>query len=652
MRQKIIINSTPYESRVALLENETLVEIHIERTQQRSIAGNIYIGRVTRVLPGMQAAFVDIGLEKAGFIHASDLFGGPLPAGYAEDVIDELNDPDETDDTAVSDLADGRDQLGEQDQNDEHDELIEYDELDVLDEADAADGFDGLQPEEDTEDEFVETADPARAARPAARSFSNGRGRYRRSPGPMLPLEEKIKKNQEILIQVAKESLGTKGPRLTSHISLPGRHLVYTPTATHIGVSRRIADPKERRRLRETVAGMKAEGGFIVRTACEGLPKKEIQDDMKFLLKLWSRLSKKREENSAPALLHEDMDVILRTIRDLLTSDVDEIVVDNAQDYERLKAFATDFMPRSTTRMKLHDQPEPIFDHYNIESQISKALERRVYLKSGGHIVVDQTEALTAIDVNTGRFVGKHDQEETMLRTNLEATTAVVEQLRLRNLGGLIIIDFIDMERAANRNKVTETMRAALRKDKTRSNMRKISELGLVQMTRKRTRENLKHQLCDPCSYCAGNGVLRSAQTIAYTILRQLHKAARLHSTASTLMIKAHPEVITFLYDEESDQIDSQERALRKHFFLRATPGMHLEDFDISPVGPEPARLPAARPSAARTSTTPKTASKIASKTDKASEQEPPKRKPAAARSRRRSSTSTGTRSDTKASPT
>ena len=659
MRQKIIINSTPYESRVALLENETLVEIHIERTQQRSIAGNIYIGRVTRVLPGMQAAFIDLGLEKAGFIHASDLFGGPLPAGYAEDVIDELADPDdqedldalddpddlnETDDIALSDSAD------EHDERDEHDELIEYDELDILDEADAADGFDGLQPEEDDEDEPVETADPADpepAARPAARSFSNGRGRYRRSSGPMLPLEEKIKKNQEILVQIAKESLGTKGPRLTSHISLPGRHLVYTPTASHIGVSRRIADPKERRRLRETVASMKAEGGFIVRTACEGLPKKEIQDDMKFLLKLWSRLSRKREENSAPALLHADMDVILRIIRDLLTSDVDEIVVDNAQDYERLKAFATDFMPRSTTRMKLHDQLEPIFDHYNIESQISKALERRVYLKSGGHIVVDQTEALTAIDVNTGRFVGKHDQEETMLRTNLEATKVVVEQLRLRNLGGLIIIDFIDMERAANRNKVTETMRAALRKDKTRSNMRKISELGLVQMTRKRTRENLKHQLCNPCSYCAGNGVLRSAQTIAYTILRQLPKVARLHATAATLMIKAHPEVITFLYDEESDQIDSHERDLRKHFFLRATPGMHVEDFDISPVGPVPARLPAARTNTARTTTTAKPA-----KTTKEAEQDPPKRKPAAARSRRRSSTSAGARSDTKVSPT
>jgi ribonuclease G len=668
VRQKIIINSTPYESRVALLEHETLVEIHIERTQQRNIAGNIYTGRVTRVLPGMQAAFVDIGLEKAGFIHASDLFGGPLPAGYADDEIDELDDP--TGETAISDSV-AEDAEDAEDPNEEY-EPADYDDLDISDIPDEADEFDGLlNGEEDGEDDLQDIEDvedleveaeeddspeASNTERPA-RSFSNGRGRGRRSSGPMLPLEDKIKKNQEILVQVAKESIGTKGPRLTSHISMPGRHLVYTPTATHIGVSRRIADPKERKRLRETVASMKAEGGFIVRTACEGLPKKEIQDDMKFLLKLWSSLSKKREENSAPVLLHEDMDVILRIIRDLLTSDVDEVIVDNERDYERLKAFTTDFMPRSTSRIKLHNQPEPIFDHYNIEPQISKALERRVYLKSGGHIVVDQTEALTAIDVNTGRFVGKHDQEETMLRTNLEATKVVVEQLRLRNLGGMIIIDFIDMERAVNRNKVTETMRAALRKDKTRSNMRKISELGLVQMTRKRTRESLKHQLCDPCSYCAGNGVLRSAQTIAYTILRQLHKAARLHATASTLMIKAHPEVITFLYDEESDQIDGQERALHKHFFLRATPGMHLEDFDISPVGPAPDRLPAARPSASRTNTprtnTPRTnAAPKDAKPPKDAEQEPPKRKPAAARSRRRSSPSTGTRSDTKVSPT
>ena len=456
MPQKIIINSTPYEARVALLENNALIEIHIERTQQRNIAGNIYLGRVTRVLPGMQAAFVDIGLEKAGFIHASDLFGGTLPAGYAEDEDADAAGMDDTELDAAA-LSAAYRQYGAED-------------ADELAEADADDEPDGA--DEDSSGQTKRS--------PSARTGSGGRGRRRRPSAPLLPLEEKIKKNQEILVQVAKESIGTKGPRLTSHISLPGRHLVYTPTAGHIGVSRRIADPKERKRLREIVADMKAEGGFIVRTACEGLTKKEIQGDMRFLLRLWSGLSKKRETSSAPALLHEDMDVTLRIIRDLLTAEVDQVVVDNPDDYERLKEFAATFLPRSRSRIQHYDRPEPIFDHYKVEPQVAKALERRVELKSGGHIVLDQTEALTAIDVNTGRFVGKRDQEETMLRTNLEASQVIVEQLRLRNLGGLIIVDFIDMERAANRNKLTETMRAALKKDKTRSNMRKISELGLV----------------------------------------------------------------------------------------------------------------------------------------------------------------------------
>ena len=305
MPQKIIINSTPYEARVALLENDALVEIHIERTQQRNIAGNIYLGRVTRVLPGMQAAFVDIGLEKAGFIHASDLFGGTLPAGYAEDEDEDAAGADDGDlDTAA--LSAAYRQYGAEDP----DELAEADADDEPDDA-----------PDDSSDQTKRS--------PSTRTGSGGRGRRRRPSAPLLPLEEKIKKNQEILVQVAKESIGTKGPRLTSHISLPGRHLVYTPTAGHIGVSRRIADPKERKRLREIVADMKAEGGFIVRTACEGLTKKEIQGDMRFLLRLWSGLSKKRETNSAPALLHEDMDVTLRIIRDLLTAEVDQVVVDN-----------------------------------------------------------------------------------------------------------------------------------------------------------------------------------------------------------------------------------------------------------------------------------------------------------------------------------
>jgi ribonuclease G len=518
---------------VALLENDTLVEIHLERAQQRSIAGNIYKGKVARVLPGMQAAFVDIGLEKAGFIHASDLFGGPLPSGFFEE-------------------------------DDEHDAIAS----------------DDIPDEEHAGEAAASGGEPSPPA--------SNRGRRTR-PAPRIPLEERIKKNQEILVQITKEPIGTKGSRLTSHISLPGRHLVYTPTVNHIGVSRRIADGKERKRLRDIVEEMRPpEGGFIVRTACEGLSKKEMQDDMKFLLKLWSGIAKKSEAVSAPAVLHDDMDVILRIIRDLFTADVQEVIIDNAQDYERAQEFVSTFLPRLTGRIKLHDRPEPIFDHYNVEGQIAKALDRRVYLKSGGHIVIDHTEALTAIDVNTGRFVGKRDQEETMLQTNLEAAKAVVEQLRLRNIGGLIIIDFIDMERAANRNKVTEALREALKKDKTRSSMRKISELGLVQMTRKRTRESLQRQLCDPCPYCEGKGHIRSIPTVAWDILRQLRKEAYLHPTARQVTVRAHPEVISFLYDEEGERLDALEQQLRKRFFLRATAAFHSEQYEVSVDVPTP----------------------------------------------------------------
>ncbi|NOT57553.1 MAG: Rne/Rng family ribonuclease [Deltaproteobacteria bacterium] len=527
MRQRIIINSTPQETRVALLENETLVEIHIERAQQRSIAGNIYKGRVGRVLPGLQAAFVDIGLEKAGFIHVSDLFGGPLPQGFFED-------------------------------DDEH----------------AEDGTGEGAELEDGEDHPV-SADSPLPQRPA-------RGRRPR-PQQYLPVEARIKKNEEILVQIAKEPLGTKGPRLTAHISLPGRHLVYMPTVRHLGVSRRIADPKERKRLREIVQELRpADGGFIVRTACEGLPKKEIQDDMKFLLKLWGGIAKKSASESAPAQVHDDMDVVLRIIRDLFTADVDEVIVDNAQTGERIKEFVATFLPRATSRVKFYDEPEPIFDHYKVEPQIAKAVDRRVFLKSGGYLVIDRTEALTAIDVNTGRFVGKRDQEDTMLQTNLEAAKVVVEQLRLRNIGGLIIIDFIDMDRAANRNRVTEALRDALKKDKTRTSMRKISELGLVQMTRKRTRESLLHTLCEPCSYCSGKGYLRSVPTVASEILRQIRKHAALNEDAQTITVKAHADVISFLYDEEGERLDDLERLLKKRLVFRAAADLHHEQYDVS----------------------------------------------------------------------
>ena len=549
MRHRIIINSTHQEARVALLENETLVEIHIERAQQRNIAGNIYLGRVNRVLPGMQAAFIDIGLGKAGFIHASDVFGGPLPPGMIDDADDQDQDADDL--LSAFDLADPESELDE--------------------------------PEEP----------PSNAER------RSPPGRRRSRSEPRIPLEQKLKENQEILVQVAKEPIGTKGPRLTAHLSLPGRQLVYTPTIEHIGVSRRIADGKERSRLREAVASLRpAEGGFIVRTACEGLTKKEIHDDMRFLLKLWGRITKKREQHAAPTLVHDDMDVILRIIRDVFTPDINEIIIDNANDYERINEFITTFMPRLTGRAKLHDKQTPIFEHYKIEQQITKALDRRVPLKSGGHIVIDHTEALTAIDVNTGRFVGKRNQEETMLQTNLEAAQVVVEQLRLRNIGGLIIVDFIDMERAANRTKVTEALRAALKKDKTRSNMRKISELGLVQMTRKRTRESLQQQLHAPCDYCDGRGHRQSVPTITYNLIRQLHKEAALQPYAQAVTVYAHADILAFLYEEEEEWLDALETQLNTRFFFRTAADFHIEQYEIEVTEKRP--TPKVKPKKAR----------------------------------------------------
>ncbi len=543
MRQRIIINSTPQEARVALLEDDTLVEIHIERAQQRHIAGNVYLGRVMRVMPGMQAAFVDIGLEKSGFIHSSDVFDGSLPAGNGDDL----------------------------------------DEGDLLSDFDLAD---------------TESADDTGTVP------RRGGHRRRSRAEPHTPLEHKLKKNEEILVQVTKDPIGTKGPRLTAHLSLPGRQLVYTPTMGHIGVSRRIADGRERKRLREAVESVRpAEGGFIVRTACEGLTKKEIQDDMKFLLRLWGRITQKREACGAPALVHDDMDVVLRIIRDVFTPDVYEVIIDDADDYARINEFITTFMPRLTGRVKLHDLPAPIFDHYKVEAQITKALDRRVPLKSGGHIVIDRTEALTAIDVNTGRFVGKRNQEETMLQTNLEAAEVVVDQLRLRNIGGLIIVDFIDMERAANRTKVTDALRAALKKDKTRSNVRKISELGLVQMTRKRTRESLQQQLCAPCEHCEGTGRIQSVPTTAYRLLRQLRSQVSRQPHAQAVAVRAHQQVIDFLY-AEAEWLDDLEARLHTRFFFQTDYDLHRDQFEITVTETRPKPRPAkrTRPSRRRTS--------------------------------------------------
>jgi ribonuclease G len=520
----ILINATPEETRVALVENEALAEMHIERARDRGIVGNIYKGKVVRVLPGMQAAFVDIGLAKAGFLHVSDFYPG----------VDEL---------PVVDA-----------------ESLERD----LDDASEPAAPVEVQPALPLSSDVDE--DP--------------------SPPPIPdPIEDRLHRGDEILVQVAKEPLGSKGARITSHISLPGRYLVYLPTTNHLGVSRRIEDEAERQRLRDIVLALKPAGaGFIIRTVCVGLSRRELQADMRFLIKLWNRILTRSEDVSAPCQLHYDMDLTLRSVRDLFTPDVTSVVVDRPADHQRILEFVDSFAPRLKTRIELHTAREPLFDQYGIEQAISRALERRVWLKSGGYIVIDQTEALTTIDVNTGRYVGKHNHEETVLQTNLEAAREIVDQLRLRNIGGIIIVDFIDMMDSANQQRVMDAFDTALKRDKMRSNILKISELGLVEMTRKRTRASLPQMLTESCPTCDGRGRIVSVATIAHEAMRRIRQVATAAPEATRIVVRASAAVATFLCDEEAAAIDRLERETACRVTVETVEGSDQNRLDVRAV--------------------------------------------------------------------
>lgn len=498
MRKQIIVNSSPNLVRVALLENGVLAELHIERSSDEAVAGNIYKGKVLRVLPGMQAAFVDIGLEKAAFLHASDVV-----TSDAGEIDDESN------------------------------EEIQYD--------------DGK---------------PVR---------------------DHLPIEKKLKKGDELIVQMAKEPMGTKGARITSHVSLPGRYLVFMPTGYQIGVSKRIDGDRERRRLRDIISAAKPkDSGIIVRTACQGVAKQDIIDDVRGLERTWQDVRAKAAEQKAPALLHSDLDVVLRSVRDMLSADVDEIVLDSRADHRRTLAFVSDFVSDATDRVRLYDDLEPIFDRYGVEDQVSRATDAKVWLKSGGYLVIDQGEALTMIDVNTGRFVGKRSQEETVFKTNLEASVEIVNQLRMRNIGGIIILDLIDMEDAGNRRSVMETLEKALAGDKARTSILRISELGLVEMTRKRTRENLERLLSTPCPYCDGRGRIKSVQTMGQEILRKVQRlAAKSPRAEQRITVRANRDVIGYLFNEEEDAIRALQDRLSRNITLKVAEKYHQEQYDV-----------------------------------------------------------------------
>jgi ribonuclease G len=534
-----VINASPLEVRVALLENGTLAEFFLERQQHEGLVGNIYKGKVTRVLPGMQAAFVDIGLEKAGFLHASDFRGGAEALASMAEVLGE--EDVETDDVAQPPAPDG----------------------------DAA---------EPAEDGALEAEQPAGQAQRGRRG-----GRRQSPPRSRLPIEQQLKRGQDVIVQIAKEPMGTKGARLTSSISLPGRFLVYTPTSSHVGVSRRIASAEERARLRAAVneAGP-SQGGFIVRTACEGLARRDIQRDVAFLTKTWASILTRSESSGPASMLYSDLDVALRTVRDLFSSDVDRLWCDDPNTYSRIAQFVQTYTPRLRNRVALYDGGEPIFDKFNIEPQIERALDRKVWLKSGGYLVFDQAEALTAIDVNTGRFVGKRNQDETVLKTNLEAVEEVVKQLRLRNIGGIIIVDFIDMTRDADRKKVSEALATALKRDKARTSTLRISELGLVQMTRKRTRESLEALLTETCPRCQGRRVVKSIPTLAAEVMRGIYREVSRRPRGDMMIAKINPEIARYLYDAGATALEAIEHKLGAKIVLRSQDGIEPGAFELS----------------------------------------------------------------------
>jgi ribonuclease G len=486
MNEEILINVTPMETRVAMTENGVVQEIFIERTARRGLVGSIFKGRVVRVLPGMQAAFVDIGLERAAFLHARDIWAPHL----------------------------------------------------------------------------------------------------RGESGDNADIAQLVREGQLIVVQVTKDMIGTKGARLTSYLSIPSRYLVYMPYTNHIGVSQRIEDENERERLRSMMEHVLAEfqdvdrKGFILRTAAEGVDEMSLQRDVEFLCRLWRSIRQRITEINGVEVIHRDLPLSLRTLRDEVRPSVEKIRIDSRETHQKALEFARDFMPHVETLIEHYPGERPIFDLYSVENEIQKALARQVQLKSGGHLIIDQTEAMTTVDVNTGAFVGHRNLEETIFKTNLEAAQAIARQLRLRNLGGIIIIDFIDMEDPEHDRQVLRIFEKMLEKDHARTKITQVSELGLVEMTRKRTRESLERVLCEPCGTCQGRGMLKTAETLCYEVFREILRQSRAFDAESFLVIASQP-VVDRLLDEESANVADLEAFIGKTIRFQVEQFYSPEHFDV-----------------------------------------------------------------------
>jgi len=494
--KEFVINVAPLETRIAFIEEKRLTELLIDRHESRSVVGNVYKGRVDSIVPGIQAAFIDIGFEKNGFLYVSDIAG--------------------------------------------------------------AEGTGDFVFEEGT-------------AKPKERS--------RRGKPPAI--ESLLKKNQHIMVQVSKDTLGTKGVRLTNYVTLPGRYIVLMPTVKHLGISRKIGSDRERERLRKTLQSIRPPGvGMILRTAGEGKKKVDFQDDIKYLSKVWSDVKEKMEKMKGPSLLHGDLSSILRIVRDMFTKDVEKLTIDNAQEHKRIMEFLNTFAPNLKKRVKLYTGKRPIFDKFNLEKEIEKALHRRVFLKSGGHICIDQTEALVAIDVNTGRFTGSKHLEDTVLKTNLDAAEEIARQVRLRDLGGIIVIDFIDMQYEKNRKELIRKLQECLKTDRAKTTISEVSELGMIEMTRKRVKHNLVKALSQPCPYCEGSGMVRSVTTMTFDTIRKLHSLF-CKSKEKGIILQLHPDVARRLRTENKELVDDVAKVFDREISIESVSDFHIHDIKV-----------------------------------------------------------------------
>jgi len=541
MRREIIINAAPRETRIAILEEKELAEILVERPEAVRRVGDIYKGRVNAVLPGMQAAFVDLGLEKSAFLHASDL-------QPPSDVADLFEDDDEAEEAVAS--VSGPEEPA---------------------------GRGGRRGRGDREGRG------GRGGR-GGQGGQGGRGGHGGRAGrdePVPRIEDALQKGKEILVQITKEPIGTKGPRVTTQVSLPGRFLVFMPGHEHVGVSRKIEDRAERQRLKDIARKIcPKQAGIIVRTVGAEQSEGEFESDVRHLEQLWQKIDKLAARSKAPALLHQEMEFTTGLIRDIFNEDVDQLVIDSKEEHKQIVKYLETYAPELKQRVKHYRGQAPIFDHFGIEAEIEKTMERKVWLRKGGYITIDQTEALVAIDVNTGRFIGKKNQEETILKTNLEAAAEIARQLRLRDLGGIIVLDFIDMEEEANRRAVSDTLRQHLKRDRSRTKSFAVSDLGLIEMTRQRQRPSISNYFTEPCPDCEGAGRVLSLSSAALKIERMLHRVGQ-RSKEKQLILRVHPDVAVYLVEQEAGRLDRLERLYKLAVEIRDDPSLRRDEIRL-----------------------------------------------------------------------